>query len=160
VFFPLASVEAGMNATIDSVRVAATHDGPAPVVLLAVDDRDDVVPIFVGGEEALAIVRGMDAQDVGRPLTHDLLLDVMEELGGRVEKAVVSRVEDKTYIADLHLETPRGDTVVDARPSDCLAMAARTNAPIEMTEAVFESGRADPAEFAEFDDVREVTEYR
>lgn len=129
------------------------------MVLLAADGRDDVVPIFVGGEEALAIARGMDATDIGRPLTHDLLLDVMEELGGRVEKVVVSRVEDKTYIADLHLETPRSETVVDARPSDCLALAARTNVPIEMTEAVFESGRSDPAEFDEFDDVREVTDY-
>jgi bifunctional DNase/RNase len=148
-----------MDATIDSVRVAATHDGPAPVVLLGVDGEDDVVPIFVGGEEALAIARGLDAEDIGRPLTHDLLLDVMEELGGRIQKAVVSRVEDKTYIADLHLKTPRGDAVIDARPSDCLAMAARTNAPIEITTAVFESGRSPRDEFTEFDDVREVTNY-
>jgi bifunctional DNase/RNase len=159
VFFPLAGVEGGMHATIDSVRVAATHDGPAPVVVLAVDDEDEVLPIFVGGEEAPAIARGLDARDIGRPLTHDLLLDVMEALGGRVEKVVVNRVEDRTYIADLHLETPRGEQVVDARPSDCLALAARTNAPIEVSESVFESGRADPSEFDEFDDVREVTDY-
>jgi len=145
-----------MHATIDSVRVAATHDGPAPVVLLAVDDRDDVVPIFVGGEEALAIVRGMDAQDVGRPLTHDLLLDVMEELGGRVDRIVVSAVKEGTYIADLHVETPRGSAVVDARPSDSLALAARTNAPVDVDEAVFEDGARSPDEFDELRDVREV----
>jgi hypothetical protein len=148
-----------MQASIDAVRVAATHDGPAPVVLLGLEGESDVVPIFVGAEEALAIARGMDAEDIGRPLTHDLLLDVMEELGGRVEKIVVSAVEEKTYIGDLHLETPRGETVVDARPSDCLALAARTNASIEVARSVFESGRSDPEEFAAFDDVRDVTEY-
>jgi len=159
VFFPLAGLGPDMDATIDAVRVAATHDGPAPVVLLGVEGERDVVPIFVGGEEALAIARGMDAEDIGRPLTHDLLLDVMEELGGRVEKVVVGAVEDRTYIADLHLDTPRGEAVVDARPSDCLALAARTNAPVEVAESVFESGRSDPEEFEAFDDVREVTEY-
>jgi bifunctional DNase/RNase len=148
-----------MNASIEGVRVAATHEGPAPVVLLGVDGETDVVPIFVGGEEALAIARGLDAEDVGRPLTHDLLLDVMEELGGRIDHVHVHAVEDKTYIADLHLETPRGDAVVDARPSDCLALAARTNAPIEVAESVFESGRSPKSEFDAFDDVREVTDY-
>ncbi|MFC4406499.1 bifunctional nuclease family protein [Haloarchaeobius iranensis] len=148
-----------MNAAIDAVRVAGTRDGPVPVVVLTVADAEDVVPIFIGFEEAMAIARGLDAEDIGRPLTHDLLLDVVEELGGRITQVVVSAVEDGTYIADLHVATPRDDVVVDARPSDSLALAARTNTPIEISEAVFEDSRRDAEEFAELDDIREVAEY-
>jgi len=145
-----------MNAHIDGVRVAGTPDGPLPVVLVGVDDAGDVLPIFVGFEEATSIARGLDATDIGRPLTHDLTLDLVEELGGRIERVEVSRVEEGTYFADLHLQTPRGDAVVDARPSDSLALAARTDAPIEVDEGVFEDGRRDPAEFEELEDIREV----
>ena len=145
-----------MNATIDGVRVAGTPEGPMPVVLLDVDDPADVLPIFVGFEEAMSIARGIDAEDIGRPLTHDLTLDIVEELGGRVERVVVSDVRDGTYIADLHLNTPREDVVIDARPSDSLALATRTGAPIEVTEAVFEDGRRAAADFEGLEDIREV----
>ncbi|WP_435344655.1 bifunctional nuclease family protein [Haloarchaeobius sp. HRN-SO-5] len=150
-----------MDATIDAVRVAGTRDGPVPVVVLAVEngDDDDVLPIFIGFDEAISIARGLDAEDIGRPLTHDLLLDVVEELGGRITRVVVSSVEDGTYIADLHVATPRDDVVVDARPSDSLALAARTNAPVEVDEAVYEDGRRPADEFAVLDDIREVAEF-
>ncbi|MGB9964189.1 bifunctional nuclease family protein [Halobacterium sp. CBA1126] len=145
-----------MNAHIDAVRVAGTPDGPLPVVLVGVDGADDVLPIFVGFDEATSIARGLDATDIGRPLTHDLTLDLVEELGGRIDHVAVSSVEDGTYYADLHVDTPRGDAVVDARPSDSLALAARTDAPIEVADAVFEDGRRDPGEFDDLDDIREV----
>jgi bifunctional DNase/RNase len=148
-----------MKATIDAVRVAGTPEGPVPVVVLDVGDDTDVLPIFIGVDEAIAIARGLDAEDVGRPLTHDLLLDVMEELGGRVSRIVVSAVENGTYIADLHLVKPRGETVVDARPSDSLALAARTNAPIEVAIDVFENGRRPREELDALDDIRNVTQY-
>ncbi|USZ69300.1 bifunctional nuclease family protein [Halorussus salilacus] len=147
-----------MNADIDAVRVAMTEEGPVPVVVLAPDDADDVLPIFIGFEEAVSIARGMEAEDIGRPMTHDLLLDVVEELGGRVTSVEVTSLEGGTYIADLHVDTPRGQTVIDARPSDSLALAARTNAPIEVGETVFESGRRDREEFDELQDITEVAE--
>lgn len=152
-----------MNAEIDAVRVAGTQQGPVPVLVLAVDGEDDVVPIFIGFEEAASIARGLEAEDIGRPMTHDLLLDVMEELGGRLDRVVVTEIETRedgpggTYIADLHVNTPRDSVVIDARPSDSLALAARTNAPIEVTEGVFESGRDDRDKFDELDDIRDVT---
>ena len=147
-----------MDADIDAVRVAMTDEGPVPVVVLAPDDGEGVLPIFIGFEEAVSIARGMEAEDIGRPLTHDLTLDLVEELGGRVTRVVVSALEDNTYIADLHIDTPRGEAEVDARPSDSLALAARTNAPIEVTDEVFESGRRDREEFDELQDIREVAE--
>ena len=145
-----------MNANIGSVLVAGTPDGPTPVVLLDVGDPDDVLPIFIGFEEAMSIARGVDAEGIGRPLTHELTLDIIEELGGRVERVVVTDMREGTYIADLHLNTPRDDVVLDARPSDSLALAARTSAPIEVAEHVFEDGRRPKTDFEDLEDIREV----
>jgi len=149
-----------MDVSIDAVRVAGTPDGPVPVVLLApAPDSESVLPIFIGFDQAVSIARGLEASDIGRPLTHDLLLDVVEELGGRVSRVVVSAVVDSTYISDLHLDTPRGeDAVVDARPSDSMALAVRTGAPVELDDGVFEDGHQPRAEFDELQDIREVVE--
>ncbi|PSQ42398.1 hypothetical protein BRD14_04690 [Halobacteriales archaeon SW_5_68_122] len=119
-------------------------------------DDEAVLPIFIGVEEATSIARGLDAEDIGRPMTHDLLLDVMEELGGRVERVVVADLDDGTYVADLHLDTPRGEAVVDARPSDSLALAARTDADIEIEPSVFEAGSEPADEYDDLDDIREL----
>lgn len=148
----------GMDASIEGVRVAGTQQGAVPVVTLSVEIEEDLLPIFIGFSVARSIVRGLDANDIGRPLTHDLLLDSVEELGGRVERVVVSAVEDSTYIADLHIATPRGNATIDARPSDALALAARTNIPIEIAEDVFDDGSDDPEQYMELPDIREVME--
>ena len=146
----------GMNARIDSVRVAGTHQGPVPVVLLSVTDDEAVLPIFIGFDEAAAIARGIDATDIGRPLTHDLLLDIVEELGGRIDRVEVSGIEDGTYLADLHLQRPMDTVTIDARPSDSLALAARTNVPIEIDQTVFNEGKRPAEEFADLADIRDI----
>ena len=150
-----------MNAVIDAVRVAGGPDGnPIPVVVLAPEaGSDEVLPIFIGWDEAVSIARGLEAEDIGRPLTHDLTLDIIEELGGRVERVVVSAIVESTYIADLHLNTPRENVVVDARPSDSLALVSRTNAPIEVADDVFEDGRRPFEEFESLNDIREVADF-
>jgi hypothetical protein len=146
-----------MDAHIDGVRVAGTAEGPLPVVLIGVDgEAEDVLPIFIGFDEAVSIARGLDANGIGRPLTHDLTLDIIEELGGRVDRVVISDLEDGTFIADLHLNTPRENVVIDARPSDSLALVSRTDAPIEVEASVFESGRRGRDEFDDLEDIREV----
>ena len=87
---------------------------------------------------------------------------MVEELGGRVEKVVVDSLEEHgeggTYTADLHLATPRGSAVIDARPSDSLALAARTEADIEVDPAVYEDGRRERTTFDDLDDIREVAD--
>jgi len=148
-----------MDAHIEGVRVAGTAEGPLPVVLVGVDgDADDLLPIFIGFDEAVSIARGLDANDIGRPLTHDLTLDIIEELGGRVEKVVISDLRDGTFIADLHLNTPRENAVIDARPSDSLALVSRTDAPIEVSPEVYEAGRRDRSDFDDLEDIREVAQ--
>ncbi|WP_075937870.1 bifunctional nuclease family protein [Halosegnis longus] len=147
-----------MDAAIDGVHVADTPSGQVPVVLVGVAETTDVLPIFVGFEEALAIRRGLDAEDTPRPFTHDLLLDAVEELGGRVDAVEITGLEDGTYIAELRLATPRGSVTLDARPSDSLALAARTGAPITVADAVFDAGKRGTDAFTDLRDIREVTE--
>lgn len=145
-----------MDATIEGVRVAGTPDGPVAVVLLGVEEERDIVPIFVGMDQAVSIARGQDAIDIGRPLTHDLLLDVVEELGGRVSRVAVTDLEDGNFIADVYLDTPSGTAEVDARPSDALALAARTAGDVEIAEAVFEESREPAERYEDLSDIREV----
>ena len=145
-----------MDGHIDAVRLTPTPEGAVPVVVLGVDGESDVIPIFIGFGEAESIDRGLEAEDIGRPLTHDLLLDVIEELGGRISAVTISAIEDDTYIADLHIDTPRGSTTIDARPSDSLALAARTNAPIEVEDYVFEQGRRPADAFEQLTTLREA----
>ena len=146
-----------MDAHIEGVRVAGTAEGPLPVVLIGVDgEAEAVLPIFIGFDEAVSIARGLDANGIGRPLTHDLTLDIIEELGGRVDRVVISGLEEGTFIADLHLDTPRETVVVDARPSDSLALVSRTDAPIEVEESVFEAGQRGRDDFEDLEDIREV----
>ncbi len=146
-----------MHVDIEGVKVAGTPDGPAPVVLLG-PGREEVLPVFVGFEEGMSIARGIDEVETGRPRTHDLLLDTVEELGGRVDRVVVRAVEGNTFLADLHLDTPRGQTTVDARPSDAIALAVRTGAPIDVDDPVFDEGGRPRTEFEEMDDIREAVE--
>jgi len=147
-----------MDARITGVRVAGTPGGPTPVVVLAVEDSEDRLPIFVGVDQATSIARGLDAVDIGRPLTHDLLLDVVETLGGRVTGVHVTDLREDTYIATLDVDTPRGPESVDARPSDALALAARTGVPVTVDESVFEAGSEPPETFGDLADIREVVE--
>jgi uncharacterized protein len=88
------------------------------------------IPIFIGEAEAVAIecaVRGVPAP---RPLTHDLLKDVITELGATVSRVVITELRDATYFAEVHLDLARGTSIVSARPSDAVALALRTESPL------------------------------
>jgi len=146
-----------LDAHVDSVKVVGSPDGPVPVLVLGIEDESDVLPVFIAFEEAESIARGLDAEDFGRPLTHDLTLDLVEELGGRIDHVVVRAMEEGTFLADIHLNTPREDAVIDARPSDAVALVSRTNAPIKVAADVFEGSREPSAKYEEFSDIREVS---
>jgi bifunctional DNase/RNase len=147
-----------MDVSIDSIRAVDTPTGMVPVVLLEPADEpsEDVLAIYVGIDEARSIVRGLDAVDLPRPFTHDLFLDVIQELGGHVARVVVSDLDEGTYYADLELDTPRAEASVDARPSDAIALAARTGAELAVTDDLFESERQNRSDFEGLDDIREL----
>ena len=101
-----------------------------PVVVLQEVEGSRVLPIWIGPSEASAIATHLAKLPVSRPFTHDLLVSVMGGLGGAVRKAVITRVVDGTYYAELIIQCNGKTLSVDARPSDSIAIALRTRAEI------------------------------
>lgn len=113
----------------------------SPVVILKEDDGDRALPIWIGPGEASAIHMQMSNISVGRPLTHDLLVSTIRELGGTLSKVVITRVQQNTYYAELHLTVEDRSVTVDARPSDSIAVALRTGSPIFADEDLLDRVR-------------------
>jgi uncharacterized protein len=104
------------------------------VLLLREVDGERVLPIWIGQAEAEAIVMELQAVKRDRPMTHDLLKQVILGLGGVLRRVVITRVERGTYFAELVLSNGDDHLVVDARPSDSVALALRTGATIHAAE--------------------------
>jgi bifunctional DNase/RNase len=112
-----------------------------PIVMLKDMQGERVLPIWVGIFEANAIALQIENIATPRPMTHDLLRNIITDLQGRVDRIVVSDLKENTFYAIVHL-TVRGERVaVDARPSDAIALALRTRAPILVEETVIENAK-------------------
>ena len=112
-----------------------------PIVILKDKEGERVLPIWVGLFEANAIALQIENVATPRPMTHDLLRNIITDLDGRVDRIVVSDLKENTFYAIVHL-TVRGERVaVDARPSDAIALALRTRAPILVEELVIENAK-------------------
>jgi uncharacterized protein len=110
-----------------------------PIVILRDKDGQRVLPIWVGIFEANAIALQIENVAPPRPMTHDLLRNVIQDLNATVQKIVVCDLQDNTFYALIYLDL-NGDTVaIDARPSDAIALALRTRAPIFVEDAVIEN---------------------
>ncbi len=113
------------------------------------EDGDSVLPIWIGSQEASSILIAVSGEEAPRPLTHDLMKTLIDSMGATVERIEVTRIEDGTFFAELSLSTPNGPLVLDVRPSDAVALAARTQAPLFVADEVLEEAGI-PAAFAEF----------
>ena len=112
-----------------------------PIVILKDKDGDRVLPIWVGIFEANAIALQIENVATPRPMTHDLLRNIIADLDGQVDRVVVCDLKDNTFYAVIHL-TVRGERVaIDARPSDAIALALRTRAPILVEETVIDTAK-------------------
>ena len=112
-----------------------------PIVILKDKDGERVLPIWVGIFEANAIALQIENISTPRPMTHDLLRNIITDLDGRVDRVVVSDLKENTFYAIVHL-TVRGERIaVDSRPSDAIALALRTRAPILVEETVIENAK-------------------
>jgi bifunctional DNase/RNase len=106
-----------------------------------------VLPIFVGGTEAMTIKLRIEGKHYKRPLTHDLLSDMMKDLGGSAVKVQVDDLRNDTFIGSAFIEKSDGTVItLDARPSDCIAMALGENVPIYVKKHVFETAGIDKGE--------------
>ena len=112
-----------------------------PIILLRDSDGQKVLPIWVGIYEANAIALQIENVSTPRPMTHDLLKNVITDLKGTIRKIVVSDLKDNTFFALIYLEV-NGETVaIDARPSDAIALALRARAPIFVEESVIDNAK-------------------
>lgn len=125
-----------------------------PVVILR-DAEDGVfLPIWVGIFEANAIALEMEKITTPRPMTHDLLKNVLEELQTRVERVVINELKDNTFFARIHLTRGDHSWSVDSRPSDAIALALRTRSEIFVEEEVLEKSKSLHVEGSETDPER------
>jgi bifunctional DNase/RNase len=114
-------------------------------VLRETDGEHRILPIFIGGPEATAIAFAVDGVEPPRPLTHDLIVLVLGELGATLERVVVTSISDGVFYAELRLRGIDGEHIVSCRPSDAIAVAVRTGAPVYASESVLDdAGQPDP----------------
>lgn len=114
-------------------------DNKIGLVVLKETDGDRLLRIYIGEAEALAIAYHLESVPVARPLTHDLLCSVLKGLGGKLQKVVITKVEERTYYAELRVRR-NGETIgLDARPSDSIALALRASADIFVEEEVLDA---------------------
>ena len=113
-----------------------------PIVILKDKLGERILRIWVGLFEANAIALQIENVSTPRPMTHDLLRNIITDLEGRVDRIVVSDLKDNTFFAVIHL-TVRGERIaVDARPSDAIALALRTRSPILVEETVIDNAKS------------------
>lgn len=108
-----------------------------PVVLLKSDDGDEVLPIWIGHAEGMAIELHLKGEKFERPLTHDLLKTAIESLGGTVARVAVTELRDNTFFARIWVQRDADVVVIDARPSDSVVLALKFGAPIFVAADVF-----------------------
>lgn len=113
-----------------------------PIIVLRDDEGERVLPIWVGVFEANAIALQIENVETPRPMTHDLLKSVIADLDGAVERVVVCDLRENTFYATIHILQNGVSKIVDARPSDAIALALRTRSPIFVEDAVIQSARA------------------
>src|SRR5499427_7469144 len=117
-----------------------------PIIILRDKEGQRLLPIWVGVFEANAIALQIENVTTPRPMTHDLLKNVIQDLHGRIEKIVVSDLKESTFYALIYLTVGGELMAVDARPSDAIALALRARAPIFVEETVIDNAK--PVDFS------------
>ena len=114
----------------------------SPVVLLADTNQARFLPIWIGTFEARAIAMELEGVPPPRPLTHDLMKNILEQVGVQFQKIVVSALRENTYYARIYLTSADGQVEIDSRPSDAIALALRFGRPIFVAQGIFEKAGA------------------
>lgn len=123
----------------------------SPIVILKVEEENRYLPIWIGQPEARSILMKLQSQEFSRPLTHDLAVTLVSELGGAMESVTVTQLKDATFFANIRLEFGGRFVDVDSRPSDAIALAVRSGADIFAADEVIEEAAV------EFEEAMEET---
>jgi len=129
-----------MNGTIVPVRIKGvyliqTTGGPTPFVLLE-DNAKRMMPIYIGLAEAISINAALNHEVPARPMTHDLFMSLLERMGATINNILIDELNEGVYFARLSVSSDGLHFELDARPSDCIALALRCEAPIQVQESV------------------------
>jgi bifunctional DNase/RNase len=140
--------QAGKRFAMDvEVRIRGLMMDPntnMPIVVLKDVGSDTVMPIWVGIFEANAILIEIEKVSAPRPMTHDLTKNLIRHLNARLERVVINELRDDTFLASLWLRQGEDAVLVDARPSDAIALALRADCPIYVSEQVMQTARLNP----------------
>ncbi|CAN5205426.1 MAG TPA: bifunctional nuclease family protein [Gaiellaceae bacterium] len=112
--------------------------GKQPIVLLKTQEGNKFLPIWIGHPEAAAILMKLQGANTPRPMTHDLLTEVLEQLDARIIRIAVTELRENTFYALITVAVDGSEIEIDSRPSDAIALAVRSGAPIFAAEAVIE----------------------
>jgi len=112
--------------------------GKQPIVLLKTADGNKFLPIWIGHAEAAAILMKLQSQASPRPMTHDLVSDMLQQLGARIVRITVTELRENTFYAQITVAQDGQELEVDSRPSDAIALAIRAEAPIFAADQVIE----------------------
>jgi uncharacterized protein len=110
----------------------------SPIVILKVEEENRYLPIWIGQPEARSILMKLQNQEFSRPLTHDLAINLVTELGGSMEKVTVTELRDSTFFATISVQINGRTVEIDSRPSDAIALAVRAGAEIFAADEVIE----------------------
>ena len=113
-----------------------------PIVILKDDGEKNALPVWIGVLEASAIASELEKVQYSRPMTHDLLKDLLKQVGVKVEKIEVNDLRDNVYYATIHMTGVNGPFTMDSRPSDAIALALRTGAPIFVESGVLDKSKS------------------
>jgi hypothetical protein len=118
-----------LAAELEGIRVEVPSNIPV-MLIREIDDSRRVIPIYIGEAEASSISVALSCVVPDRPLTHDLMLNTISEMGGEVVMVVVTDVKEHTYFANIHIAVDGAERVISARPSDAIALAVRAEVPV------------------------------
>lgn len=125
---------------MELVGVRVELPSNSPIVLLREQSgAGRLLPIFIGGPEATAIALALEDVETPRPMTHDLMVNVLGELDATIERIEVTDLRDRTFYAELHISRGEDSYTVSSRPSDAIALAVRLGTPIFAAESVLDS---------------------
>src|SRR5213078_2429039 len=112
--------------------------GKQPIVLLKTAEGNKFLPIWIGHPEAAAILMKLQSASTPRPMTHDLVTDMLDQLGAQVTRITVTELRENTFYAQITVQLDGSEIEVDSRPSDAIALAIRADAPIFAADEVIE----------------------
>jgi bifunctional DNase/RNase len=141
------------------VRVEMPTNSPI-VLLREAEGQHRVLPIFIGPVEATAIAFAQNEVVTPRPLTHDLLRDLLVALGVGVDRIVITELRDRTFYAEIEMTTNGSGYKVSSRPSDAIALAARTGTTIYADESVLDEAAYPPDEQSEEEQDEVVEQFK